>query len=240
MISPGFVRVQHVGPEAHLLQRAGAKVLDEHVGRGDEPQQRILGGGVAQVEHERALVARVGLPVQREAGVAPVAQRIARRRLDLDHVGAEVGELQRQHVAGDQARQIEHADAVERAARGRVEADGRRIGRHDADVGWAKSRMRCLAAWATAREAILPTRERLARAFGRVEERRVTWGLRPSFRFLSPLIEPDVRVSRIRLSKRLHTKAYGGAPRCRLSLRTSRSSKTCLVENCRDPRERTL
>ena len=47
---------------------------------------------------------------------APVAQRIALARvLDLDHFGAEVRELQAQHVAGDEAREIEHADAVERA-----------------------------------------------------------------------------------------------------------------------------
>ena len=47
---------------------------------------------------------------------APVAQRIALAGvLDLDHLGAEVGELQGEHVARDQARQIEHDDAVEGA-----------------------------------------------------------------------------------------------------------------------------
>jgi hypothetical protein len=36
----------------------------------------------------------------------------------------------------------------------------------------------------------------------------------PSLRFHSPLIEPDVRISRIRLSDRLHLKAHdGGLPR---------------------------
>ncbi len=35
---------------------------------------------------------------------------------------------------------------------------------------------------------------------GRVEERRGDWGHAPSFRFRSPLIEPDMRISRIRLS----------------------------------------
>jgi hypothetical protein len=37
-------------------------------------------------------------------------------------------------------------------------------------------------------------------ALGRVEERRGDWGHAPSFRFRSPLIEPDMRISRIRLS----------------------------------------
>jgi hypothetical protein len=49
-----------------------------------------------------------------------------------------------------------------------------------------------------------------------------------------------VRISRIRLSRRFHTKACSGPPRCRPSLRTLRSSKTFPVENCLDPRERTL
>src|ERR1700693_5222312 len=48
-----------------------------------------------------------------------------RRRLDLDDGGAEIGELERQHVAGDQAREIEHAHAVERAPGARIETDGR-------------------------------------------------------------------------------------------------------------------
>ena len=33
--------------------------------------------------------------------------------------------------------------------------------------------------------------------------------VRPSLRFRSPLIEPDVRISRIRLSDRLHLRAHG-------------------------------
>ena len=38
---------------------------------------------------------------------------------DLDHLGAEVGKLQAEHVAGDEPREIEHANAVERALAGR-------------------------------------------------------------------------------------------------------------------------
>jgi hypothetical protein len=41
----------------------------------------------------------------------------------------------------------------------------------------------------------------------------VTGSLGPSFRFLSPLIEPDVRISRIRLSGWLHGKAHGSEGR---------------------------
>ncbi len=46
----------------------------------------------------------------------------------------------------------------------------------------------------------------------RVEERRGSLGQAASPRFPSPLIEPDVRVSRIRLSDWLHRKAHGGRP----------------------------
>ncbi len=51
------------------------------------------------------------------------------------------------------------------------------------------------------------------RAFwAHVESRRgaVAWALWASLRFLSPLIKPDVRISRIRLPDRLHLKAHGG------------------------------
>ena len=39
-----------------------------------------------------------------------------------------------------------------------------------------------------------------ANPLSRVEERRGNAGMMPSSRFLSPLIEPDVQISRIRLS----------------------------------------
>jgi hypothetical protein len=47
-------------------------------------------------------------------------------------------------------------------------------------------------------------------AHGRVEERR---GVACAIRFPSPLIKPDVQISRIRLSDWLHLAAFGGGPR---------------------------
>jgi hypothetical protein len=51
--------------------------------------------------------------------------------------------------------------------------------------------------------------------FSRVEDGR---GDRPKkkprLRFPSPLIEPDVRISRIRLSDKIHRQAHGRAPKC--------------------------
>jgi hypothetical protein len=46
----------------------------------------------------------------------------------------------------------------------------------------------------------------------------VAWGLWPSLRFPSPLIEPDVQSYRIRLSDWLHGEAHSGAGRGRRSI----------------------
>ena len=50
-------------------------------------------------------------------------------------------------------------------------------------------------------------------ALGRVEDGRGGLGLVATPRFPSPLIKPDVQISRIRLSDWLHLTAHGGAPR---------------------------
>jgi hypothetical protein len=50
-------------------------------------------------------------------------------------------------------------------------------------------------------------------SLGRVEDGRGGLGLVATPRFPSPLIKPDVQISRIRLSDRLHLTAHGGAPR---------------------------
>jgi hypothetical protein len=48
----------------------------------------------------------------------------------------------------------------------------------------------------------------------------VAWGLWPTPRFPSPLIKPDVRISRIRLSDWLHREVHGENGRARLLLGT--------------------
>ena len=55
------------------------------------------------------------------------------------------------------------------------------------------------------------------RIHGRVEEGRGGLGRSASPRLPSPLIKPDVRVSRIRLSDWLHRRAHGGARKARVS-----------------------
>ena len=75
----------------------------------------------------------------------------------------------------------------------------------------------------------------------RVESRRGAVAARSPLRFLSPLIEPDVRISRIRLSDRIHRKAHARAPRCtRRSRNTPRGPKiSSAVQRC-VPREEIL
>ena len=91
--------MQHVGPEAEALERAGTEVLDQHVGVDDQTGAARRGRSVGlQVERDRPLVAVDQLPPQAlaVARVAPrqVAQAVATvGPLDLDHVGAEVGEV---------------------------------------------------------------------------------------------------------------------------------------------------
>ena len=79
--------------EAPFLHRAGLEVLDQHVGALQQPQQDRLARRLAEIERDRAFVA---VDADEIAGVAlverraPVADFIALRRLDLDHVGAVV------------------------------------------------------------------------------------------------------------------------------------------------------
>src|SRR3954470_13484055 len=61
-------------------------------------------------------------------------------------------------------------------------------------------------------------------AAGRVEGGRGGLGHAASPRFPSPLVKPDVRISRIRLSDWLHPKAHGGGPRCTRRRRSTPSA----------------
>jgi hypothetical protein len=81
------------------------------------------------------------------------------------------------------------------------------------------------------------------RMSGWVESRigAVAWGLWPTPRFLSPLIELDVPISGIQLSDWLHRKAHDGAVSGRRSRRSRpRSPWTTSQENRIVPRPATL
>ncbi len=108
------------GREAEALERAGPEVLDEHVGVVDERQQHVAVGVVLEVEDDRALVAIDELPPQAfaVARVAPcqAAEGVAVGALDLDDVGAEVGEVASAVGTGEHGRQVEDAQRRRAAA----------------------------------------------------------------------------------------------------------------------------
>ena len=108
-------RVDVLGPEAPLLHRAGAEVLEHDVGGRGELGGDPLALGLAQVERDGALVAGQDRPPQRAvvvAQAAPVAHRVAGAgRLDLDHVGAEVPEQRAGERAGEQLPELDRAQS---------------------------------------------------------------------------------------------------------------------------------
>ena len=127
-VDEGRVRLaQHVEADAELVEHAGPEALDQHVGRLGQLEQGLAAPLLLQVEADRALVA-VQREVDRRAGAerrvllgAVVGRRPAHvvalaGVLDLDHVGAEVGEQQRAEAAGEQAGEVEDLDVLQRAA----------------------------------------------------------------------------------------------------------------------------
>ena len=102
--------------EAHLFERAGAEILDQHLGGRDQVEQQLAAARRAQAQRDALLVAGVELPVDADPVRLPGAQRVALAGiLDLDDLGAEIGELRRDRVAGDEPRHVDDPDAVERA-----------------------------------------------------------------------------------------------------------------------------
>src|SRR6185295_11851572 len=101
--------------QPHALDNARPEVLDEHVGAVDEPHQHRLPARVLQVEGNRALVPVVVEIVRRHAAapVGDVAGEVALEALDLDDVGPLVGEEHGGRRAGDDAGQVDDADAVQ-------------------------------------------------------------------------------------------------------------------------------
>ena len=115
----GAFALEPVVAETPLLERADLEVLDQHVALRDQPGEDLLPRLHRHVERHRALVAVHAEEIRglllRERR-APGARVVARaRRLDLDHVGAHVAEHHRAERPREDAREIEHAQPVERA-----------------------------------------------------------------------------------------------------------------------------
>ena len=80
----------------------GREILNQNIGLGRQSAHDVLSFRCAQVQCDGFFAARLNLPPDRGAVLeqAPFAQRVAGARgLDLDHVGAKVG----QRLAGERA-----------------------------------------------------------------------------------------------------------------------------------------
>ena len=110
---------QRLVAQAEALHRALAEVLDCHVGGAQQSASDLQPFRVLEVHRDPALVAvhhQVGgglaLDDRRDRAAAVVA---VRQLLQLDHVGAHVGEHQAAGRAGHDVRQLDHLEAGERS-----------------------------------------------------------------------------------------------------------------------------
>jgi hypothetical protein len=109
---------QHDVADAPFVQRARLEILDQDVGAFQHLHQNGAPALGSKIEPDRALVAvdadEIGriLAMERRS---PVAHLVAGGRLDLDHVGAVIGEDLRAIGAAEHAREIDHAQSRHRA-----------------------------------------------------------------------------------------------------------------------------
>ena len=99
--------------QAPALERAGAEVLDDDVGVGDETAEHVLALGRAEVERDPALVSVDDLGPEADAVLTrPMgAHRVAPGVFDLDDVGAEVAQHGGRQGTGEQRRDVEDLES---------------------------------------------------------------------------------------------------------------------------------
>jgi hypothetical protein len=110
---------QKIIADAPFVERAGLEILDQDVGACEQPHQHRAAAFGSEVEPDRSLVAvdadEIGRVVLVERR-SPVAHLVAGGRLDLDHVGAVIGEDLCAKGAAEHPREIDHAQAGHCAA----------------------------------------------------------------------------------------------------------------------------
>ena len=103
--------------DAETVLDVGPVVLGDDVGFFDELHENLQAVRILQVQREAALVAVQVLEVGAGALAAPAVGEIeSGRRLDLDDVGAPVGELAHCGGTGTHAGQVDYTEARQRAA----------------------------------------------------------------------------------------------------------------------------
>src|SRR5262249_60169469 len=97
-------------------RRPRAKILEGNGRPRDESAEHLTAAFVLQVEHDASLV-RVHPEVHRPLAAhctVPVAHHVATRRLDLDDLRAEVGQVTHPQRTADRYPQRDNTDTVER------------------------------------------------------------------------------------------------------------------------------
>ncbi len=122
---------QGVVVEAQGRHGPGDGVLDQHVAHLDEAQQHVAALGLLEVEHHAALAAALAQRADRDVALAAPAAvhavgphhrrhppgRVAARRLDADHLGAQRRQVEAARRPGHDPAHVEHPDALERLHR---------------------------------------------------------------------------------------------------------------------------
>ncbi len=117
-ISPGLRRCSSAGASPIASSVPGRKFSISTWAPAIRSAKQFAAARRAQVQRHALFVARIDLPVDADPVGLPGAQRVAPFRvLDLDHLGAEIGELQADHVARHEPRHVDDPHPVERAPR---------------------------------------------------------------------------------------------------------------------------
>ena len=95
---------------AESVHGAGRVVLDHGVGSRHKSMQQIAAFGRLEIDGEAALVAIEGWEEARAKADQP-ARRVTIRRLDLDHIGTEIGKDQACGRTHNSMAEFQHANA---------------------------------------------------------------------------------------------------------------------------------
>ena len=113
----GVAGTHFVGAQAHAFHHPGAKPFQHDVRGIDQPQYLLLGFRVGEVRDHRLLAAVVGEEQRGQRWASgqdggDVPGRLADGRLDLDDLGAQVGQHLPGQRAGDVLGEIEYPETV--------------------------------------------------------------------------------------------------------------------------------
>ncbi len=141
--------MQRLPAIAELFHRAGAEILDQHVGLVEEPLEDGAVGLGLEVERDRLLAAvdrgEIGRFAVAEGTVFARVVALA-RRLDLDHARAHLGHQHGAIGPGEDARQIDDENARKRPCGGHRDAFHRSTDRRPLTASRRAAAIACAAA----------------------------------------------------------------------------------------------